>query len=147
MGTGKGRQPSRFPLGRYLEWGIWLLRIWESWTSCKDQRNLPPLGTGGGCPFLGQLPPYGTLMWQKGTAGTDTHLSGLWTDSDLQGSGHLYLKSASPLPGVLWQPRGVGWRGRWEGGSRGKGHMYTYGRFVLTYGRNRHNIVKQLSSN
>ena len=22
---------------------------------------------------------------------------------------------------------GVGWGGRWEGGSRGKGHMYTYG--------------------
>ena len=23
--------------------------------------------------------------------------------------------------------RGVGWGGRWEGGSRGRGHMYTYG--------------------
>ena len=27
----------------------------------------------------------------------------------------------------LYQPRGVGWGGRWEGGSRGRGHMYTYG--------------------
>ena len=25
------------------------------------------------------------------------------------------------------QPRGVGWGGRWEGGSRGRGYVYTYG--------------------
>ena len=29
--------------------------------------------------------------------------------------------------GALYQPRGVGWGGRWEGGSNGKGYMYTYG--------------------
>ena len=29
--------------------------------------------------------------------------------------------------GSVHQPRGVGWGGRWEGGSRGRGHMYTYG--------------------
>ena len=27
------------------------------------------------------------------------------------------------VSGALYQPRGV----RWEGGSRGRGHMYTYG--------------------
>ena len=27
----------------------------------------------------------------------------------------------------LKQPRGVGWGGRWEGGSKGRGYMYTYG--------------------
>ena len=27
----------------------------------------------------------------------------------------------------VYQPRGVGWEGRWEGGSRGQGHMYTCG--------------------
>ena len=37
--------------------------------------------------------------------------------------------------GALWLPRGVGWGGRWEGGSRGRAHMYTYGRFMLMYGR------------
>ena len=26
-------------------------------------------------------------------------------------------------PGALWLPRGVGWGGRWEGGSRGREHM------------------------
>ena len=30
--------------------------------------------------------------------------------------------------GALYQPRVVEWGGRWEGGSRGRGHhMYTYG--------------------
>ena len=34
----------------------------------------------------------------------------------------------------------------WAGGSRGRGHMYTYGWFTLLYSRNQHNIVKQLPS-
>ena len=29
--------------------------------------------------------------------------------------------------GPLYQPRGVGWGGSWEGGSKGRGYMYTYG--------------------
>ena len=29
--------------------------------------------------------------------------------------------------GALYQPRGVGLGGRWEGGSKGRGYMYTYG--------------------
>ena len=29
--------------------------------------------------------------------------------------------------GASYQPRGVGWGGRWEGGLRGRGHMYIYG--------------------
>ena len=33
--------------------------------------------------------------------------------------------------GTLYQPRGVGWGGRWDGGSKGRGYMYTYGWFML----------------
>ena len=29
--------------------------------------------------------------------------------------------------GALYQPRGVGWGGRCEGGSNERGYMYTYG--------------------
>ena len=29
--------------------------------------------------------------------------------------------------GALCQPRGVGWGGRWEGGSKGREYIYTYG--------------------
>ena len=29
--------------------------------------------------------------------------------------------------GALYQPRRVGWGGRWEGGSKGRGYIYTYG--------------------
>ena len=46
--------------------------------------------------------------------------------------------------GALWQPRGVRCGEGWEGGSRGRGHMYTYDWFMLMYGRNQHNILKQL---
>ena len=28
---------------------------------------------------------------------------------------------------ALCQPRGVGWGGRWEGGSKGRDYMYAYG--------------------
>ena len=37
--------------------------------------------------------------------------------------------------------------GALKGGSRGRGYMCTYGWFMLPYSRNKHNIVKQLSSN
>ena len=32
------------------------------------------------------------------------------------------------------------------GGSGGRGHVYTYSWFMLMYGRNQHNIVKELAS-
>ena len=49
--------------------------------------------------------------------------------------------------GLCNQPRGVGWGGRWEGGSKGRGYMYTYGRFLLRFDRKQQNCVKQLSFN
>ena len=33
--------------------------------------------------------------------------------------------------GTLSQPRGVGWGGRWEGGSKERGYMYTYDWFIV----------------
>ena len=27
---------------------------------------------------------------------------------------------------AMYQPRGVGWRGKWEGGSKGRGYIYIY---------------------
>ena len=35
--------------------------------------------------------------------------------------------------------------GRWEGYSKGRGYMYTYGLLMLMYDRNQTNIVKQSS--
>ena len=40
----------------------------------------------------------------------------------------------------LWMGEG------WEGGSRRRGHIYSYVWFPLLYGRNQHYIVKQLAS-
>jgi len=47
----------------------------------------------------------------------------------------------------LYQPRGVGWGGRWGGGSEGRGYMYTYGWLMLRFDRKQQNSVKQLSFN
>ena len=42
-----------------------------------------------------------------------------------------------------WEREG----GKWEGDSRWRRYMYTYGRFMLMFGRNEHNTIKQLSFN
>ena len=49
--------------------------------------------------------------------------------------------------GALYQPRGVGWRGKWEESSKEREYMYTYGRFLLRFDRKQQNSVKQLSFN
>ena len=41
----------------------------------------------------------------------------------------------------------VGWGGRWEGGSKGRGYMYTYGWLMLRFYQKPQNSVKQLSFN
>ena len=33
---------------------------------------------------------------------------------------------AKKLKQALYQPGGVGWGGSWEGGTKGRGYMYTY---------------------
>ena len=48
--------------------------------------------------------------------------------------------------GALYQPRGVGWGGRWERASEGRGYVCTYGWFMLRFYR-KQNSVKQLSFN
>ena len=48
---------------------------------------------------------------------------------------------------ALYQPRKVRWGGRWKGGSKGRGHMYTYGWFMWMFDRTQQNSVKQLSFN
>ena len=48
--------------------------------------------------------------------------------------------------GALYQPRGVGWGGRREQGSKGRTYMYTYGWFMLRLDR-KQNSVKQLFFN
>ena len=49
--------------------------------------------------------------------------------------------------GALYQPRGVGWGGRWEGASKGREYMYTYGGFMLRFDRKLQTSVKQLFFN
>ena len=60
-------------------------------------------------------------------------------------SGALYLWGGAGR-GAGQQVEGE-WSGMWEGRLRGRGNMYTYGSFMLIYGSNQCNIVKQLFSN
>ena len=48
--------------------------------------------------------------------------------------------------GAPYQPRGVGWGGRWEGGSRGRGYIYTDGWFRLRFDRKQQNSVSNYPS-
>ena len=48
--------------------------------------------------------------------------------------------------GALYQPRGVWWGGRWEGNSKGKGYMNTYGWFMLRFDKKQQSSVKQFNS-
>ena len=59
----------------------------------------------------------------------------------------IFCMSQETQTGALFQPRGVGWGGRWEGGSKGRGYMYPYGWFMLKFDRRQQNSVKQLSFN
>jgi len=52
-----------------------------------------------------------------------------------------YIWHREPKVSALWQPGGMWRRGRWEEVSGGRGHMYAYGRFMLLYGKNHHNII------
>ena len=49
--------------------------------------------------------------------------------------------------GAPYQSKGMGWGGRWEGDSKGRGYMYTYGWFMLIFDSKQQNSVKQLSFN
>ena len=59
----------------------------------------------------------------------------------------IYCMAQETQKGALYQPRGVGWGGTWEGVSKGRGYMYTYGWFMLRFDREQQNYVKQLSFN
>ena len=49
--------------------------------------------------------------------------------------------------GALFQPREVGWGGRWEGVSEWRGYMCTYGWLMLRFDIKQQNSVEQLSLN
>ena len=59
----------------------------------------------------------------------------------------IYCMAQETQTGALYQTQGVGCGGRWEGGSKGRGDMYTYGWFMLRFDRKQQNSVKQLSLN
>ena len=71
------------------------------------------------------------------------------TQRDREGQGSLAcfysMESQRVGHGLMTEHRTTRGR-RWEWDSGRRGHMFAYGRFILMYGKNHHNIVKQLSS-
>ena len=55
------------------------------------------------------------------------------------------LYGSGTQTGALYQPRGVKWGGIWEGGSKGRGDMYTYDWLMLRFDKKQENSVKKLS--
>ena len=53
----------------------------------------------------------------------ETYISVCKTDGQLE----ICSMVQETQTGAWYQPRGVGWGGRWEAGSKGREHMYTYG--------------------
>ena len=47
--------------------------------------------------------------------------------------------------GTLNQLKELGWGGRWDGGSKGRRYLYTYGEFILKFDRKKQNSIKRLS--
>ena len=57
-----------------------------------------------------------------GKSNMETYITTCKIDSQQEFA--VWLKTQT---GALYQPRGVGWGGRWEGVSKGRGYMCTYG--------------------
>ena len=124
----------------YINAYVWNLEKWYWWTYLQgsngdtdiQNRLVDTVGEGeGGMNWENNMQTY-TLPYVKQIA-----------------SGNVLCDTGSSAssPSALWQPRGVVCGGRWEVGSEGGGRISTCGWFMLMYGRNQHNTVKQLSSN
>ena len=79
------------------------------------------------------------LEWTVMQRKTGTELPA--SSQDFSGLSQMSLKNITHT-GVPCQPGGVGWGGRWEGGSKGRGYMHTYSWFILRSDRKPQNSVK-----
>ena len=57
----------------------------------------------------------------------DEHLGCFHVIASVNGAAKFAAGCREVKPSAVGQPRGVGWGGRWEGGSKGRGHMCTHG--------------------
>ena len=102
------------------------------WRVCMESRKMALLSLCGGGSGRGE---------RRGSRGNIHHH--VWNREPVG----ICCVTQGAQPSAVCQPRGVGWGGRWEGGSRRRGRMYICGWFMLIYGRSQHNIVKQTSCN
>ena len=123
--------PLTFNTAYYTEWG-------------KSEREREILYTNA---YIWNLERWLRLIHLQGSNGeTDTENRLTDTGGGEEGEAEMYggVTGTLPLPyvnrepagncwmaqetqtGALHQPRGIGWGGRWEGGSRGRRHVYLW---------------------
>ena len=103
---------------------LWNLEGWYWWAHLQVIRETRPQRTG-------LWPHWGKERVGRVDRGSDTHT--ILSETEPWG----FAAWLGAQTGGLWQARGVGGRAR----------VCTWGWFTLMYGRNPHDIVKQLSSN
>ena len=113
---------------------IWNLEIWYWWTYLQDRNRNTDLGSG--------LVDVGKKIVGHTERAALTCIHGRVWNRQLMGS---CCETQEAVLHVLWWPREWGW-GPWDGGSRGRGYIYTYIWFMLLYSRN-WCIIKQSYSN
>ena len=108
--------------------------------------------------YIPNLKKWWRTYFQGSNGETDIE-SRLWTgerggEGEMHGGSNMetYITGSCCMAqetqtGALYQSRGVGRGLKWDGGSKGRGYMYTYGWFTLRFERKQQNYVKQLSFN
>ena len=117
----------------YINVYIWNLERWYWWTYLQ--------GSSGDADIENRL--LDTVWEREGGMIWESSIETLYTTiCKVDSQWEFVVWYREPKAGALGQPRGVGWGRKWEGSLGGRRHMYTYGWFMLTYGRSHHNIVK-----
>ena len=118
---------------QYISTHIWNLERWKLWPYIWDSiRDTDMKNT-----LLDSVgEDEGGMIWENSI---ETCILPLWNRSPVQVQ-CMKQDTQSWCTGTT-QRDGMG-RGLWDGG-----HMYTRGWFMSMYGKNHHNIVKQLASN
>ena len=145
--------------GRGLGLG-WVLPAWMLGWLCRamipSQLRGSPAVTSCCVLFPSSVFRYGALSeaWKDPRSVLNTDLQCLWFIFERrEDHSHSELLQYQEVE-VLYCParyitsrKKKTWGGGWEGGSKGKGYMYTYGWFMLRFETKQQNSVKQLSFN
>ena len=112
--------------------------MWETWVQSLGWEDPLEEGTATHSSILAWRIP-----WKEEPSG----LQSIGSQSRTRLSNSAQHRSRELKARDLWPPRGLGRGGRWERGSRERGHIGMPTAVSCWWNRNQHSIVKPLSSN